>query len=105
MLELPGQSALSEFRLNKLLSVLRQSEPGIDEIHARYAYFVSVTEPLSAEHSKRLDDLLLSGDPVAAATTRCQAAFYRAPPRHDLPLVEQGYGYRTCLRPGYDRAH
>jgi phosphoribosylformylglycinamidine synthase len=65
MLELPGQSALSEFRLNKLLSVLRQSEPGTDEIHARYAYFVSVTEPLSAEHSKRLDDLLLSGDPVA----------------------------------------
>ena len=65
MLELPGQSALSEFRLNKLLSVLRQSEPGIDEIHARYAYFVSVTEPLSAEHGKRLDDLLLAGDPVA----------------------------------------
>ncbi len=64
MLELPGQSALSEFRLNKLLSVLRQSEPGIDEIHARYAYFVSVTEPLSAEHGKRLDDLLLAGDPV-----------------------------------------
>jgi len=64
MLELPGQSALSEFRLNKLLSVLRQSEPGIDDIHARYAYFVSVTESLSAEQSKRLDDLLLSGDPV-----------------------------------------
>ena len=75
MLELPGQSALSEFRLNKLLSVLRQSAPGIAEIRARYTYFVSVTEPLSAEHSRCLDDLLLSGEPVAQLAADARRLF------------------------------
>ena len=65
ILKLPGQSALSEFRLNKLLSILQEFEPSVVSLHARYAYFVSVTEPLSSEHNDRLNALLLSGELVA----------------------------------------
>ncbi len=64
VLELPGQSALSEFRLKKLWSSLRQTEPGIATIHARYEYFVSVNAPLRSHESERLDALLLSGETV-----------------------------------------
>jgi phosphoribosylformylglycinamidine synthase len=61
---LPGQSALSEFRLKKLWSCLRQSDPGVATVHARYAYFVSANATLSGKESERLDALLLSGEPV-----------------------------------------
>ncbi len=64
VLELPGQSALSEFRLKKLWSSLRKTEPGIATVHARYAYFVSVDSTLRTHERKRLDALLLSGQPV-----------------------------------------
>lgn len=64
VLELPGQSALSEFRLKKLWSRLRQTEATVATVHARYAYFVSVSSPLKPEERARLDALLLSGEPV-----------------------------------------
>ena len=64
VLELPGQSALSEFRLKKLWSSLRQTEPRIATIHARFEYFVSVNAPLRSHENERLDALLLSGEPV-----------------------------------------
>ena len=64
MLELPGQSALSEFRLKKLWASLRQTEPGVATVHARYTYFVSANSPLRAHERERLDALLLSGEPV-----------------------------------------
>ena len=64
VLELPGQSALSEFRLKKLWSILRQSASSVATVHARYAYFVSANVPLNARDSGRLDALLLSGQPV-----------------------------------------
>ena len=64
MLEMPGQSALSEFRLKKLWSSLRQTEPSIATVHARYIYFVSVNSTLRTHEEKRLDSLLLSGELV-----------------------------------------
>ena len=66
MLELPGQSALSEFRLRKLWSSLRQTEPRIATIHARYVYFVSIDADLGMQERERLDSLLLSGERVLA---------------------------------------
>jgi phosphoribosylformylglycinamidine synthase len=62
MLELPGQSALSEFRLRKLLGSLQGQDDRVKSIHARYAYFVAVSKPLSDGHRKRLNGLLLSGE-------------------------------------------
>ncbi len=64
MLELPGQSGLSDFRLKNLWSSLRQTEPRITTIHARYVYFVSINAPLRIEEAERLDALLLSGESV-----------------------------------------
>ncbi len=62
MLELDGQSALSDFRLEKLAQGLRQADARVIGIEARYVYFVDLDAPLSAEHRRRLEALLLSGE-------------------------------------------
>jgi phosphoribosylformylglycinamidine synthase len=64
IIELPGQSALSEFRLKKLWSVLRRSDPDVATVHARYVYFTGTVRALRPDEEKRLDALLLSGEPV-----------------------------------------
>lgn len=65
MLEVPGQSALSDFRLDKLLSVIQQLEQGIAAIHARYAYFVNTRGQLDAWARNRLGTLLLADQSVS----------------------------------------
>jgi len=65
MLELPGQSALSDFRLAKLLRLLQRQDDRVKSIDARFSYFVAVSKPLSAKHTKRLNGLLLSGEKPA----------------------------------------
>jgi len=62
MLELPGQPALSDFRLARLQQQLQAAEPRLKSITARYCYFVAINGALSAEHKRRLNALLLSGD-------------------------------------------
>ena len=62
MLELAGPPALSEFRLEKLTQSLRQADERVTGVEARYVYFVDLAEPLSGEHRKRLEALLLSGE-------------------------------------------
>jgi phosphoribosylformylglycinamidine synthase len=66
MLELPGQSALSDFRLAKLLSSLQRQDDRVKSVTARYVYFVALSVPLSADHKTRLNGLLLSGEKAAA---------------------------------------
>ncbi len=66
MLELPGQSALSDFRLQKLLTALQARDDRVKEIDARFTYFVAVSRPLSKEHRERLNGLLLSGEKPAS---------------------------------------
>ncbi|MDH3533830.1 MAG: phosphoribosylformylglycinamidine synthase, partial [Gammaproteobacteria bacterium] len=62
MLELPGQPALSDFRLTKLLRSLQRQEPRVKAVKARFSYFVALNATLPAEQKKRLDALLLSGE-------------------------------------------
>jgi phosphoribosylformylglycinamidine synthase len=62
MLELPGQAALSDFRLAKLLSSLQAQDDRVKSIEARFSYFVAISSPLSGEHEERLNALLLSGE-------------------------------------------
>jgi phosphoribosylformylglycinamidine synthase len=62
MLELPGQSALSDFRLQKLLATLQSRDDRVNGLAARYTYFIASTSPLSKEHKERLNGLLLSGE-------------------------------------------
>ena len=62
MLELAGQPALSDFRLNKLTRSLQAIDDRVKGVESRYVFFVDLAEPLSDEHRKRLEALLLSGD-------------------------------------------
>jgi len=62
MLELPGQSALSNFRLAKLTRTLQGADDRVTAVEARFVYLVDTSGDLSKEHRKRLDALLLHGD-------------------------------------------
>lgn len=64
ILELPGQCALSAFRLQKRLEDLRRLDSRVRGLKARFSYFVSLTEHLPTSDRERLDALLLSGEPV-----------------------------------------
>ena len=73
MLELPGQRALSDFRLAKLLRTLQDRDGRVKAIEARFSYFVSLLATLTGEQRQRLDALLLSGEKPArfGRGTRC----------------------------------
>ena len=62
MLELSGQSALSEFRLEKLLRKLQRADDRVISVESRFIYLADLSEPLSAEKRRRLEALLLSGE-------------------------------------------
>ena len=64
MLELPGQPALSDFRIAKLTRALKRADNRLDRVESRYSYFVETEGELSAEDRQRLDALLLSGEPA-----------------------------------------
>ncbi len=66
VLELPGQAALSDFRLAKLLRELQRRDERVKAIVARYCYFVAVRHPPGREVRERLNALLLSGEAKAA---------------------------------------
>lgn len=62
MLELPGQPALSDFRVAKLQRSLQHADARLQSVHAHYVYFVDTNTNLSRAERSRLDALLLSGD-------------------------------------------
>ncbi len=65
MVELPGQRALSDFRLDKLTDALKRLDDRVTAVDARFAYFVDLSAELTAEHRERLEALLLSGEAPA----------------------------------------
>lgn len=62
MLELPGQAALSDFRLAKLTRALQDIDGRVETAIAQTVYFVSCHENLGKDERARLDGLLLSGE-------------------------------------------
>ncbi len=78
---LHGQSALSAFRLAKLTDLLRARVPDVTGLESRYCYFVDMDAAPDEEASRRLDELLLSGEP-----------------HHELPIGAQPV--TTVPRPG-----
>ncbi|HNP63098.1 MAG TPA: phosphoribosylformylglycinamidine synthase [Woeseiaceae bacterium] len=62
MLELPGQPALSNFRIAKLTRALKRLDERVDPLQAQFVYFVATNTDLSREERSRLDALLLTGD-------------------------------------------
>ena len=62
MLKIPGSSALSDFRLDRLLSTLQTIEPNITAVSARFMHFVATTGELNEEQQAILQQLLTYGD-------------------------------------------
>jgi phosphoribosylformylglycinamidine synthase len=62
MLELPGQPALSKFRIAKLTRALRRIDDRVDSLQAGFVYFVASGVELSRAQQSRLKALLLSGE-------------------------------------------
>jgi len=62
MLELPGQLALSNFRLAKLTRALKRADQRVKGVEARFVYLIDTNAELSEKDRSRLDALLLSGD-------------------------------------------
>ena len=58
MLELPGQPALSDFRVAKLTRALKRVDDRVESLQASYVYFAATNRDLSRDERSRLDSLL-----------------------------------------------
>ncbi|MCY7386476.1 MAG: phosphoribosylformylglycinamidine synthase, partial [Burkholderiales bacterium] len=65
ILTLRGAKALSKFRLDKLLSSLKASVPGIRSIECAFVHFVEAKRVLSTHEQGVLEKLLTYGGPIA----------------------------------------
>ena len=61
MLKFPGSSALSTFRINRLVSQLQAIEPSIHSLTAQFIHFVDVADELSNAELSLLKELLSYG--------------------------------------------
>ena len=66
MLILPGSSALSAFRIQRLLSQLKEIAPAVNGISGRYCHFIASSAELSAADKTRLSAMLEYGEPFDA---------------------------------------
>ena len=64
---LAGSSALSTFRINKILTSCREQSIPIINIEAQYIHFVDLTDELIGEQQSTLDKLLQYGPKSAKA--------------------------------------
>src|SRR5215470_14716601 len=69
MLQLPGASALSAFRIAKLLARLSALEPAVIGLTARYIHFVDVERPLQQAELQTLQQLLTYGPRLDRSAT------------------------------------
>lgn len=67
MLKIPGTSALSDFRINKLLAELQSIEPAIKAVSARFIHFVDIENDLNDGQSGILKQLLAYGSTQSGA--------------------------------------
>ncbi|HKT74158.1 MAG TPA: phosphoribosylformylglycinamidine synthase [Steroidobacteraceae bacterium] len=67
MLQLPGASALSTFRIAKLLDRLTALEPAVRGLSARFVHFVDLERPLDGAERGLLGQLLVYGPREEAA--------------------------------------
>ncbi|WP_422126892.1 phosphoribosylformylglycinamidine synthase [Thioalkalivibrio sulfidiphilus] len=68
MLFLPGAPALSDFRLERLLGQLRETEPTIQGLDARFVYFVDLERALTTAEQAVLEALLETAGTAPAET-------------------------------------
>ena len=73
IVELPGQSALSQFRLTKLLGDLQNIDARVSDVVARFSYFVHSHGVLGEDELVRLTRLLLAGETELALPAGSQS--------------------------------
>ena len=61
MLKIPGTSALSDYRLNQLLTQFKTIEPEINAVNARFVHFIDADKELNQQQTQMLTQLLSSG--------------------------------------------
>jgi phosphoribosylformylglycinamidine synthase len=97
MLILPGSNALSAFRIQRLLSQLKEIHPAVTGITGRYGHFIDSKTPVNDDDRQKLEAML-----VLRRTSGIQSqgrAIYRYTAfRDDLSLGQQGDGHRAQLR-------
>jgi phosphoribosylformylglycinamidine synthase len=81
MLEIPGASAVSDFRIAKLRPALEKLHPGIGAVSARYVHFVDLDRALDAPELQLLERLLTYGPRDAGAAPAVSAAEMVVVPR------------------------
>ncbi len=79
MLKIPGTSALSDFRIKKLLAELQAVEPNITTVSARFIHFVDVENDLNGSQLTILSQLLSYGS--LQSSTECQGEILLVVPR------------------------
>ena len=67
ILTLRGTTALSPFRLEKLLRPLQEKHPALRAINAEFVHFVQLSEPLSKDETSILEALITYGSPAINA--------------------------------------
>ena len=63
MLILPGSNALSAFRIQRLLAQLKEIEPVITALSARFLHFIDSHSALTARETEQLTAMLSYGEP------------------------------------------
>ncbi len=61
IIQLPGATALSRFRLQRLLAQLQEQVPGVQGVSARYMHFAEVSKPLDQAQQEVLEKILSYG--------------------------------------------
>ncbi|WP_428354374.1 phosphoribosylformylglycinamidine synthase [Methyloprofundus sp.] len=79
MLTIPGSSALSTFRIQKLLADLQAIEPAINNISASYVHFADVDNELSAEDDKILRQILAYGSTAESSEQKGNLTYWMVP--------------------------
>jgi len=79
MLKISGTSALSKFRIQKLVADLQAVDPAISAVSAVYTHFVETNAPLSTEHSTILHKLLDYGSALDNHEQPSKQVFWVAP--------------------------
>ena len=82
MLQLRGRSALSEFRLNKLLASLQSRIPDISEIQTCFMHFVDVEQELNEEEIHILQQVLSYGEQEAEKQGLSIIGIFHSHPDH-----------------------
>lgn len=93
MLTLPGSSALSAFRIARLLARLQRVDADVGQLQAQFLYFVDLERALEPHQQALLTRLLDDGGaPAVTATTLARSVelplLVVPRPRHDLAVVE-----------------